>query len=85
MPLLSHKNGIGSEIIGTIPRLVMNFFNETASLDASLAAMYLASIIEFTIVGYLELFQDIALPFKVNRNLHVNLLFFGCDRKLESL
>ena len=52
----------------------MNFFNQTASLAASLMAIYLASVVEYAVVGCLELFQDTAPPFKVNRNLDVDLL-----------
>ena len=35
--------------------------------------MYLASIIEFVLVGYLELLEDTTPPFKVNMNQDVDL------------
>ena len=78
-PFLSHNNGIGSEIVGITPRSVMNFFNHTTSLAASLAAIYSASVVESAVVGCLELFQDTAPPFKVNRNPDVDLLSSGSD------
>ena len=55
-------------MLGTTPNSVMNFLNQTASLAASDAAIYSASIVESATVLCLELFQLTALPFKVNTN-----------------
>ena len=57
----------------------MNFFNDTTSLVASLVAIYSASVVKSVVVGCLELFYDIAPPFKVNKNPDVELLAFGSD------
>ena len=54
-PLLSQYKSTGSDILGIIPNSVMNFLIQTASLAASEAAMYSASVVESTIVFYLEL------------------------------
>ena len=70
---------IGSKIDGTTPTSVMNFFNQTALLAASLTAIYSAYVIESTIIGYLKLSEETAPPFKVNRNPNVDLLSSGSD------
>ena len=49
-------------------------FNQTASLVASLAAIYSASIVESAVMGCLELFQDTAPPLNVNKNPDVDIL-----------
>ena len=51
---------------GTTSSSVMNFLIQTASLVASEAAIYSASVVESAVVSYLELFQLTAPPFKVN-------------------
>nr|GEZ82746.1 retrotransposon protein, putative, Ty1-copia subclass [Tanacetum cinerariifolium] len=54
----------GSFIVGTIPSPEINFLIQTASIPASEAAMYSASVADITVVLCLELFQSIAPPFK---------------------
>ena len=53
---------------------VYDELNQIASLAASLATMYSASVVESAIVVYFELFQETAPQFKVNRNPYVDLL-----------
>ena len=53
--LLSQYKSIGYDILGTILNPVMNFLIQTASLAASEATMYSASVLESAIVSYLEL------------------------------
>ena len=65
-PLLSQYRGIGSTMVGTNPNSEVNFLIQTTSLAASEAAMYFASIVESTVVSYLELFQLLDSPFNVN-------------------
>ena len=55
-------------MIGTTPTSLMKFVNQTASFDASLAAMYSDSQVESAIVSCLELFQVTAPPFNVNNH-----------------
>ena len=62
---LSQKISIGSLIAGTTPRSPMKFFSHIASFAASLAAIYSHSQVESAIVSCLELFQEIAPPFRV--------------------
>ena len=65
-PFLSQYKSTGSDILGIIPNLVMNFLIQIASLVTSEAAMYSASIVESVTVSYLELLQLTAPPFKQN-------------------
>ena len=65
-PLLSQYKSTGFDILGIIPNPVMNFLIQKASLAASEAAMYSASIVESVTVSYLELLQLTAPPFKQN-------------------
>ena len=60
-------------MLGTTPSSEMSFFIQTASLAASAAAMYSASVVESAIVSYLELLQLIAPPFNVNMNPDTDL------------
>ena len=55
-PLLSQNRSIEFEILGTTPSPVMNFLIQTASLAASNAAIYSASIVESATVSCFELF-----------------------------
>ena len=61
-------------MLGTTPSPVMNFLIQTASLAASEAAIYSASVVESATVSYLELLQLTAPPFKQNT-------YPNCDRK----
>ena len=63
---LSQKISIGSWIEGTTPRSPMKFFNHTAALDASQAAIYSDSQVESATVSCFELFHDTAPPFNKN-------------------
>ena len=54
-PLLSQYKFNGSDILGKTPSLVMNFLIHTASLAASEAAIYSASVVESATVSCLEL------------------------------
>ena len=65
-PLLSQYKFTGYDILGITPSLVMNFLIHTTSLAAFEAAIYSASVVESTIVSYLELLQITAPPFKQN-------------------
>ena len=64
--LLSQYKSTGSDVLGTIPNLVMNFIIQTASLAASEAAMYSASIVESATVSYFKLLQLTIPLFKQN-------------------
>ncbi|KAL4339884.1 hypothetical protein GQ457_08G026640 [Hibiscus cannabinus] len=55
-----------SDMLGTTPNSDMNFFIQTASFAASLAAIYPASVVELTIVSCFELFQLTAPPLRQN-------------------
>ena len=50
-------------MLGAMPSSIMNFLIQIASLVASDAAIYSASIVESATVSYFELFQLTALPF----------------------
>ena len=63
-PLLSQYKPTRSDILGITPNLVMNFLIQIASLAASEAAIYSASVVESATVSYLELLQLTAPPFK---------------------
>ena len=65
-PFLSQYKGIRSTMLGTTPSSTMNFFIQTTSLAAVEAAMYYDSVVEFSIVSYLELFQLTLSPFNVS-------------------
>ena len=55
-PLLSQYKFTGSNILGTTPSPAMNFLIQTASLAASEAAIYSASIVDSLMVSFFELF-----------------------------
>ncbi|MGI4673382.1 hypothetical protein ACR2XN_28360, partial [Klebsiella pneumoniae] len=57
-----------SAIDGTTPSSVMKFRIQTASLAASQAAIYSASIVESATVSCFELFQLTAPPLRQNTN-----------------
>ncbi|EFH51116.1 predicted protein, partial [Arabidopsis lyrata subsp. lyrata] len=59
---------MGPEILGTTPSSVMNFLIQTASLAASEAAIYSASVVESATVLCLELFQLTAPPLRQKTN-----------------
>jgi hypothetical protein len=52
----------------------MSFVIHMASLVTYILAMYSASVIDKVIVGYHLLFQEMAPPFIMNKNLMVDLL-----------
>ena len=54
--LLSQKRFTGFIMLGTTPSSKMNFLIQTASLAASDAAIYSASVVEFATVLCFELF-----------------------------
>ena len=66
-PILSQYIVMPFFISGSTSSSVMNFFIQPASLAASDAAIYSASVVESAVIDYLELFQLTALSFKVNR------------------
>src|SRR5262249_19670106 len=84
-PLLSQNNRMGASILGTTSSSVMNFFIQTASLAASAAAIYSASVVESAIVACLEFLQLTAPPLSMNTNPDTDLLSSGSDWKLESV
>ena len=75
-PLLSQYKSTESDILGTIPNLVMNFLIQTASLAASEAAIYSASVVESVTVSCFKLLYLTTPPFKQNT-------YPDCDRKLS--
>ncbi|GJU54839.1 hypothetical protein Tco_1228553 [Tanacetum coccineum] len=62
-PVLSQYISIGLLMLGITPSLGMNLRIQIASIAASAAAMYSASIEDIAVVLCLELFQSIAPPF----------------------
>ncbi|KAK8556311.1 hypothetical protein V6N12_002719 [Hibiscus sabdariffa] len=65
---------VESDMLGTTPSSVTNFLIQTASFAASLAAMYLASVVESATVSCFELFPLTAPPFRRKTNP-------DCDRE----
>ena len=64
-PVLSQYIGIGYSFVGTTPSPKINFLFQTASLEASEATIYSASIDDVATVLYLALFQSTAPPFEM--------------------
>ncbi|KAK4383936.1 hypothetical protein Sango_3106300 [Sesamum angolense] len=60
-------------------------FIQTASLAISEAAMYSASMVESTVVSYLELFQATTPPLSLNTNLDCDFASSSSDWKPASL
>nr|GEW13640.1 hypothetical protein [Tanacetum cinerariifolium] len=74
----SNKLSVGSFIVGTIPSPEINFLIQTASINASKAAIYSASVADTAVVLCLELFQSIAPPFKTKtRNFYTSCIDDG--------
>ncbi|KAL0423488.1 UNVERIFIED_CONTAM: hypothetical protein Sradi_0883600, partial [Sesamum radiatum] len=61
------------------------FFIQTASLAASKAAMYSASVVESDVVSCLELFQATTPPLSLNTNPDYDFASSSSDWKLASL
>ena len=78
-PLLSYKRGTADLKEGTIPSSVMNFQIQIASLAASDAAMYSASVVESTVILYLELFQLTVPQLQVKTNPKIDFLSSTSD------
>ena len=72
--VLSQNTGIGPSREGANLSSPRNFHNHTASFAAFDASMYSALHTEFAIIAYLELFQQIAPPFRININPDILLL-----------
>ena len=73
-PLLSQYKATGNAMVGTTPRSEMNFLIQTASLAASDAAIYSASVVESAVVLCLQLLQLTVPPFRVKTYPEVILL-----------
>ena len=84
-PLLSHNNGMGDVLDGIAPNSCMNFFIHTASLAASLAAMYSASVVESAVDPCLLFFQQTAHDPIVKTYPDVDFLSSGSDWKSASV
>ncbi|GJX07885.1 cullin-1-like protein [Tanacetum coccineum] len=56
-------SALGSFIVGTIPNPEINFLIQTASVPASEAAMYSASVADIAVILCLELFRSTACSF----------------------
>ena len=70
---------------GIIQYSVMNFLIQIASLVASDAAIYSASIMESAVTPYLELFQLTAPPLQIKTNPEIDFLSSTSDKKSESV
>ena len=84
-PLLSQKRGTADSMEGTTPSSLTNFRIQIASLAASDAAMYSASVVESAVILYLELFQLTAPPLQVKTNPEIDFLSSTSDWKSESV
>ena len=62
-----------------------NFLNQKASLTASEVAIYLASIVESTMIGCLKFFQFITPPLQRNTYPDVDFLSSISDIKSEAM
>ena len=61
------------------------FLNQKPSFVASKAATYLASVVESTIMGCLELFQLTTPPLHTNTYPNIDILLSGSNMKSESV
>ena len=73
-PLLSQKRGTADLMEGITPSSLTNFRIQTASLVASDAAMYSASVMESAVILYFELFKLTAPPLQMNTNPEIDFL-----------
>ncbi|KAL0439317.1 UNVERIFIED_CONTAM: hypothetical protein Slati_2414700 [Sesamum latifolium] len=65
-PVVITKNNYGLSNVRYHTQLLDVVFHPTASLAASEAAMYSASVVEFAVVSCLELFQATTPPLSLN-------------------
>ena len=79
--LLSQKSGIASD--GITPSSATNFLIQNSFLEASDAVIYSVSVVEFTMIGYLKLFQLTAPSLYENIKSDVDFLSSMSDMKSE--
>ena len=63
----------------------MNFLNQKLSFVASKVATYLASVVEFTMMGCLKFFQLTEPPFHMNTYSDIDFLSSKSDMNSESV
>ena len=73
------KRGISDTTEGTTPNWEANYLIQTASLAASNAAKYLASVVESAVTLCLELFQLTAPPLQMKTNPKIDFLSLISD------